>query len=144
MKFALLGCPVIALTGGEPFTRREIIEFIEHIPPSAAAVIYTSGMGLTKKMADVFAKRRNMVICLSLDHLDPKEHDKRRGREGAHEAVMKAIDLLADTPVQVHVSTLVTKDRIKSGELYEFAKDLKKTRRHVHTVFSASPSRYAE
>jgi MoaA/NifB/PqqE/SkfB family radical SAM enzyme len=125
-EIAELGCPVIALTGGEPFTRREIIEFIEHIPPSAAAVIYTSGMGLTAKMADFFAKRQNMVICLSLDHSDPEEHDKRRGRKGAHEAVMRAIDLLADTPVQVHVSTLVTKDRIKSGELYDFARDLKK------------------
>ncbi len=117
-----LGCPVIALTGGEPFARPDFEQLIDRVPDSVAAVIYTSGIGLKEELARKLAGRPNVCICFSLDHTDPEEHDRRRGRKGAYDAVMRGIELTTGQEAQVHVSTLVTRDRLESGELVEFAR----------------------
>lgn len=125
-ELVALGCPVIALSGGEPFSRPELLDFLNRIPPSVAAMIFTSGIGLTDGLAGELANRRNLQVCFSLDHLDPQEHDRRRGLDGSHGAVMRGIGRLANGLPEIHVSSLVTRDRLSSGEIPGFVRSMKK------------------
>lgn len=120
-----LGCPAIALTGGEPLLRKDLLEVMGRIPLSVIKVIYTSGMGLTADLARALGNTENLLFCLSLDHSDPGEHDRRRNKEGSHRAVMDAIEMMAGTRAELHVSTVTTRDRVLSGELIPFARDLR-------------------
>lgn len=120
-----LGCPSIAFSGGEPFSRPELVSFLDRIPASTTTLIFTSGIGLTAELADTLIGRRNLLPCFSLDHLDPREHDRRRGYPGAHQAVMRGIERLRRGRAEIHVSSLVTRDRLESGELEEFIRWLR-------------------
>jgi MoaA/NifB/PqqE/SkfB family radical SAM enzyme len=121
-----LGCPVISFTGGEPFCRKELEEFVERIPSHVLVSVYTCGLGLTREIAARLARRRNLMVCFSLDHSDPDEHDRLRGRPGLHTAVMNGMKYLAAGHVEIHVSSLVTRERLQGDELIDFARNLKK------------------
>jgi MoaA/NifB/PqqE/SkfB family radical SAM enzyme len=125
-ELVALGCPSIALTGGEPLCRPELLDFLDRIPSSTTAMIFTSGNGLTKGLSDSLAQRRNLLACFSLDHSDPNEHDRRRGSMGSHAVVMRGIELLSNRRTEIHVSSMVTRDRISSGELPRFVRSLKR------------------
>lgn len=111
-----LGTPVVALTGGEPLMRADLIELVDRLP---AALVFTSGVGPERRIR-ALAARPDVTACVSLDHTDPDEHDRRRGRAGAHAAARRALELLVAGAGETHVSTLVTADRIDSGELRRF------------------------
>ncbi len=125
-ELVTLGCPVIALTGGEPFSRPELVDFLDRIPSSVTALIFTSGIGLTESLSAALVRRRNLLVCFSLDHSDPQEHDRLRGREGSHAAVMRGIERLGNGRPEVHVSTLVMRGRLSGGELPGFIRSLKR------------------
>jgi MoaA/NifB/PqqE/SkfB family radical SAM enzyme len=120
------GCPAIALTGGEPFMRREILEIIDRIPMSVIKVIYTSGIGLDHELAAELNRRWNILACFSIDRPDPDEHDRLRGRKGSYEAAMRGIELLSRGRVELHVSTITTRPLVLSGELVGFTRMLRK------------------
>ena len=117
-----MGCPVIALTGGEPFYRRELISFLKHIPAWVTALVFTSGLGLTPDLIAELSKFPNLLICFSLDHSDPKEHDRRRGYPGSFEIAMEGIQRFQGTRPEIHVSTLVTRDRLENDEVSKFVR----------------------
>jgi len=125
-RVAAAGSPVIALTGGEPLLRKELIEFLDRVPPYMIAVIYTSGMGLTPELSREMRKRKNLLVCFSLDHGDEAEHDRLRGRKGSYRAVMDGLEALAGSRAELHVSSLATRQRVRSGELVDFARSMKK------------------
>lgn len=120
-----LGCPVVALTGGEPLCRADLPALLSRIPPWTTAMVYTSGVGLTTQTAAAFSRMPNLLVCLSLDHEDPSEHDRRRGFPGAHAAVMRALGLLRDGRCGLHVSSLITRDRLDETALSAFARGLR-------------------
>ncbi len=118
------GCPVIVITGGEPLICKHLIDVIERIPPAVTVSLYTSGYGLTEEQAAVFRARPNMLVCFSLDHGDEAEHDRRRGFPGAYAGVQRGIELLRDGRCERQISSLVTPDRLHSGELSRFVRQL--------------------
>ena len=79
-----LDCPVIALTGGEPLCRPDLFLNCCRIPSDVTAMLYTSGVGLEERTALELRRRGNLLVCFSLDHSDPAEHDRRRSYPGAH------------------------------------------------------------
>ena len=134
-----LGCPVIALTGGEPFFRSDFMDLLERVPASTASIIYTSGIGLSPELARRLQKKANLFVCFSLDHSEPDEHDRRRRRKGAHQAVLQGLSLLNKGKAELHVSTLVTRDRLQSGELSEFIRLTRKWGAACVQVFQPRP-----
>jgi len=118
------GCQVIVITGGEPLICKHLIEVIERIPPAVTVSLYTSGYGLTEAQAAVFRSRPNMLVCFSLDHGEEAEHDRRRGLPGAYAGVMHGLELLKGGRCERQISSLVTPDRLHSGELERFVRGL--------------------
>jgi MoaA/NifB/PqqE/SkfB family radical SAM enzyme len=119
------GCPVIALTGGEPLTRADLPALLERIPPSSVSMLFTSGVGLRDEVVSVLEQGPHRVVSVSIDHHRAEEHDRRRGFDGAHAAALAAIDRLAGRIAEVHVTTLVTRDRLDRSSLTAFARDMR-------------------
>ena len=120
------GCPAIAFTGGEPLLRKDLPEILDRVPMSMMKVIYTSGFGLDDMLAEKLRRTSNLLVCVSIDHSDSSVHDERRGKEGSFDTAIKALDKLADSAVELHVSTLTSRDRLEGDDLLNFARMLRK------------------
>jgi MoaA/NifB/PqqE/SkfB family radical SAM enzyme len=118
------GCQVIVITGGEPLICKHLIEVIERIPLDVTVSLYTSGYRLSEEQAAFFRARQNMLVCFSLDHGEEEEHDRRRGLPGAYAGVMRGLELLKGGHCERQISSLVTPDRLHSGELERFVRGL--------------------
>ncbi len=119
-QLAEIGTLGYVITGGEPFLRDDLAEIVKTIPRLSPVFIYSSGVGLKEKVAQQLAKFSNLVVVLSVDHLDPKIHNQRRGSERAWDWVFQAKEILERYQVPVHITTVITRDRIWSGEFEEF------------------------
>lgn len=133
------GCQVIVITGGEPLICKYLLEVIERIPPAVTVSLYTSGYRLSEEQAAVFRSRSNMLVCFSLDHGEEAEHDKRRGLPGAYAGVMRGLEMLKGGHCERQISSLVTPDRLRSGELERFVRGLAGTGVSCVQWFQARP-----
>ncbi|MEE8336655.1 MAG: radical SAM protein [Dehalococcoidia bacterium] len=89
---AAFGSPVLLISGGEPLRRPDLDVVAEHAVASGMrVVISTNGTLLTPQRAERLAKIGVSYVGLSIDGR-PETHDKFRGKIGAFEATMGAID----------------------------------------------------
>lgn len=116
---------MVVLTGGEPLLRPDIEELAAHASARGLMVVVGSnGLQLTPQRIARLQKAGVAGVGLSLDSLDPAHHDSFRGRRGAWDKTMAAIDACADArlPFQIHFSvTDETADEIDA--MVGFARD---------------------
>jgi len=117
---------VIAFTGGEPLVCEHIVEYVERVLPPTGALIFSSGWKVDEETARRLSGRSNLLVVVSVDNLDPDVHDRQRGRQGSHERALATLELLRRHGIQREVSTLVTGERIRSGEFEHFLTEMRR------------------
>lgn len=115
-----LGVSVIAFTGGEPLLRTDLSEIISEINGRSSVILFTTGYGLTKERAWELKNAGLFAVIIGLEHSQQQMHDTLRDYDGAYKLAMKAIKNAKEAGVYVGVSTVATKERIKTGEIWEF------------------------
>lgn len=98
---------MVVLTGGEPLIRRDIEELASHASDLGLMVVVGSnGILLDGKRVERLKAAGVAGIGISLDSLVPETHDEFRGRKGAWDKTMAAIDVCrkADMAFQLHFS----------------------------------------
>jgi radical SAM protein with 4Fe4S-binding SPASM domain len=130
---AALGCRSYGLSGGEPFTRPDILEIIKHI--HAPIRILTNGLLLTEDLvAQVASLNRLIDFRVSLD--GTKSHRKQRGVD--FERVIEKIQLLKRHNQVVTVNTMFSSDNAcELEELFDRMIDLGVDRWRIDFVFEA-------
>jgi cyclic pyranopterin phosphate synthase len=97
---AELGVSKVRITGGEPLTRRDVIDFIRQIPgiPGIRSIgLSTNGTLLAREiapgkvMADALRAAGVESVNISLDTLDPAVYSQITGRD-FHDQVLRGID----------------------------------------------------
>jgi cyclic pyranopterin phosphate synthase len=97
---AELGVSKVRITGGEPLTRRDVIDFIRQIPgiPGIRSIgLSTNGTLLAREiapgkvMADALRAADVESVNISLDTLDPAVYSQITGRD-FHDQVLRGID----------------------------------------------------
>lgn len=132
-EIALLGKPIVILTGGEPLLREDIFEL----------AAYGNALGLRMVMApngtlldaNNAAKLKNsgvQRISISLDSTQAVKHDEFRGVDGAFERTLRGIAAAkaADLPLQIN-STITRRNLTEIDVLYRLALDLGAVAFHV-------------
>jgi radical SAM protein with 4Fe4S-binding SPASM domain len=116
---------MVVLTGGEPLLRRDIEELAAHASAlGLMVVIGSNGLTLTPKRVESLKCAGVAGIGISLDSLTPSKHDVFRGRKGAWDKTMAAIDacVAGGLAFQLHFSvTDDTADEI--DDMVAFARD---------------------
>jgi len=98
---------MVVLTGGEPLLRRDLEDIARHAAGLGLMVVVGSnGVLLTPARILGLLDAGVAGVGLSLDSLDPAYHDAFRGRKGAWQKTMQAIDACKDAnmPFQLHFS----------------------------------------
>ena len=114
------GVQSVNLTGGEPMLHPDFMEIMREIHRRGMEVHYinTNGAFITAGMLGAFREMgANPLLKISFDCLG--HHDWMRGRAGAEQRALRAIDLCKEHGFRVRVQTCI--HRLNIGALYDTA-----------------------
>jgi MoaA/NifB/PqqE/SkfB family radical SAM enzyme len=134
-----MGTHLIALTGGEPFLSEHLVEYVERVPPPTVVLIFSSGSVTDEAALRRLSGRSNLLVVVSVDNLEPAVHDRQRGRDGSWRRAMDTLESLRRHGIEREVSTLVTGERIRSGELERFLREMRRAGIASAQIFQPRP-----
>ena len=111
--------------GGEALTHGMTIPLVSYASKKGfKTLIATNGYMLSRHMVNRLSQAGLTSLSISLDSINPEIHDRMRGKKGATEAVMKALDILKDYEYpKVGICTVVSKQSYEGiPDMIEWAK----------------------
>lgn len=116
-----LGLARWVITGGEPLIFDDLEDIVKAINPELFYInLDTNGWLLTREKAEWLKSIGIDRIQLSLDSLNPKEHDEFRNMPGSWERAVHAIDDAKRAGLDIFINTVCTKERLRSKEFIKF------------------------
>lgn len=118
------GIPLVVFTGGEPLARKDFWDIAEALAGGDRPKLSLSTNG-TLITRDVAARLRDLgfsYVGVSIDSLDPEEHDRFRGVKGAFQAAVEGIRNTVEAGIPVGIRTTITRWNIdRVDEIIDFA-----------------------
>lgn len=118
--FKTWGVSIIGLTGGEPLLRFDTDRLIEQYVHDMSFIIFTSGYGLDRARAHGLKKSGLFAVAISLDDFEKKHHDSARGKEGAFETSIAAIENAKNAGLYTIIQTVATNSILQEKRLSQF------------------------
>lgn len=132
-EIALLGKPIIILTGGEPLLREDIFELAAYgTSLGFRMVMAPNGTLLDETNAAKLKACGIQRISISLDSADAAKHDRFRGVPGAFTRTLQGINAAKAVGLPFQINSTITKHNLDEiEELYRLALDLGAAAFHV-------------
>ena len=112
-----LGLARFVITGGEPLVMKDFDEVVAALDPEKHYIITDSnGWFLDLEKAQHLKSIGIEKVQLSLDSMIEAEHDAFRNKPGSYKLVMRAIDATLDAGLNLILSTVLVKGRVKTQE----------------------------
>jgi len=115
-----LGCVKMTLSGGEPLLREDLEEIAGSFDKRTCLTLNTTGAGLTSERALALHQRGLFGLGVSLDSIDPEEHDRLRGVKGAFQTALQALEIAAQHGLYPYIISVATHDFLKSERFLPF------------------------
>ncbi len=119
-KLKPLGPLIVSVGGGEPLLHRELPEIIRAFGEHHFPVMICNGWFMTPERARELFSAGMHEISISLDYADPAKHDAQRGRPGAFDRAVRALEYLQANRVEasqrVHMISVVMDDNLDEIE----------------------------
>jgi MoaA/NifB/PqqE/SkfB family radical SAM enzyme/SAM-dependent methyltransferase len=110
----------VTLTGGEPLLRADLEDIVRSFDERTYLSLNTTGEGLTFERAQSLKESGLFAIGVSLDSIDPYEHDKMRGKQGAFETVLRALKNVARAGLYPYVITVANHELLQRENFFRF------------------------
>ena len=105
-----MGCPTLALTGGEPLLRKDIIQIVKYATSKNVRTrIQSNAQLLTEDIAGQLKDAGLFSYGVGMDGSNAEINDKIRNKKGAFDKAIAAIKMLKAKGIRVHVEFTVTK-----------------------------------
>lgn len=123
-----LGVPFLILHGGEPFYRYDrFLHLVKHVRPETCLWLFTTGYGVTAERARELKENGLFGAWVSLDHYNPRVHNRLRGHPDAFDNVCRAIEHFRTAGIYPCLSLVPPDDLYSPAEFkryYDLAKEL--------------------
>jgi MoaA/NifB/PqqE/SkfB family radical SAM enzyme len=123
-----LGVPTIILHGGEPLYRYDrFLRLVKHVNKDMCIWMFTTGYAATLEKAVELRENGLFGVWVSLDHYDPKVHNRLRGHSQAFENAIKGIEVFKKAGVYTCLSLVPPDDLLEPENFlkyYDLARDL--------------------
>jgi len=130
-----LGVVHVTLSGGEPLIRSDLPEIAAAFDESTYLSLNTTGVGLTLERARLLRRSGVFALGVSLDALVSEEHDQMRGREGAFDTALTALQLAADAGLYPYVVSVATRSFLEESHFRRFMRFVSEAgAREVHLL----------
>lgn len=132
------GCKTVALMGGEPFLRKDLIPITRFaIERFSQVQISTNGTFKADEFMKEFAGTTNLVVQISLDGPDAESNDRIRGK-GSFEKAKQFIERLSKAGIKITLSTVLNAYNYNLvGKMCDFASQIGATGVIFHKVHVA-------
>lgn len=136
-----MGVVWLGLTGGEPLINKDIVEIVESVSGDCAVKLFTTGCGLTPRLAADLKSAGLFSVSVSLDHWTEEVHDARRNYKGAFREALKAIEVFRNLgDIDVGVSAVLTLEMIRSDQAEIFLRFLQRLGVHEAWLSEVKPA----
>lgn len=115
-----LGSVMVTLSGGEPLLRKDLEKIAGLFDDRSCLMLNTTGSGLTQKRASDLKKAGLFAVGVSVDSLDPEEHDRKRGKRGAFRTALRALALASDAGLYPYIVTVASRELLAQGNFTRF------------------------
>lgn len=116
-----MGLARFVITGGEPLVFKDFDALVGAIDPQKFYLnCDTNGWFLDNARARHLKDLGVDRIQLSLDSLNPEEHDAFRNAPGSHARALQAVEAARQADLAIFIQTVVTKERLHSQEFLDF------------------------
>jgi radical SAM protein with 4Fe4S-binding SPASM domain len=96
---------MLAYTGGEPLVREDLLELLSYSHSLGFSnTIATNALLVDDSMAKKMKRHGVVIAAVSLDGIEPKTHDKIRGKEGAFDQALEGIRALNAAGILLHIN----------------------------------------
>ena len=122
-KFQEMGVTQIYFTGGEPMNRFQALESVLNAAGHDTDFwLITSGYSLDYERAMKLKEAGMTGVSLSLDHFDPRLHDRFRGFTGSFDWVVKAAKNVHKSNLMLGVNLCATSEFVTWDNLLKYAR----------------------
>jgi MoaA/NifB/PqqE/SkfB family radical SAM enzyme len=128
-KIKPLGPLVISIGGGEPLMHGNLIEITKILSKNNFPVMICNGWFVTPENAYQLFKAGMREVSISVDYASPEKHDAQRGKKGAFERAINALQVLhanrTNAHQRVHMISVVMDDNLDDIEpLIKISKEI--------------------
>lgn len=117
------GIPMLTFTGGEPLTRPDIVELVQHASWFVTR-LNTSAYNLTPELAEALQKASLDGMQVTLYSHNPEIHDALVGRQGAWERTVAGIKIARAAGLSVSINTPLVEKNKDYANTIKFVHDL--------------------
>ncbi|MCZ7584488.1 MAG: radical SAM protein [Deltaproteobacteria bacterium] len=116
------GAVFVNITGGEALLRRDLFDILHGVTDSGMLVTLASnGFLIDDSVARELKRCGVSIVTLSLDGPTAAVHDASRGRAGAFDALMRAVDHLKSEDIPIWFTTILTRKNAEDGSIFDTA-----------------------
>lgn len=137
-----MGLARFVISGGEPTTFPDLEEVVQAINPEKFFINSDTNGYLLAEKAEFMKKIGIDRIQLSIDSLDPEEHDAFRRKPGTWKRAMEGIEECQRIGLPLYIQTVVTKQRLYSDEFKNFLEFFNKKGLKVFVSFAKPVGAY--
>ncbi len=110
---AAFGSPVLLISGGEPFTRADVLDVASRAVEKGVRVVFsTNGTLITTERARRLSEIGVSYVGISIDGR-PSTHDKFRGMPGAFDASLEALEACREQGIKTGLRFTLTRGNMK-------------------------------
>lgn len=143
-QIALVGEPIVILTGGEPLLRPDIFDIAKYgTGKGLRMVMAPNGTLITEAYAEQMADSGIKRISISLDGATAESHDSFRGVKGAFEGALNGIKLAKQAGVEFQINTTITKTNLDQiPKIQDLAIKLGAVAHHIFLLVPTGRGKY--
>ena len=143
-QIALVGEPIVILTGGEPLLRPDIFDIAKYgTDKGLRMVMAPNGTLITEANAGQMADSGIKRISISIDVATKESHDSFRGVKGAFEGALNGIKLAKEAGVEFQINTTITKTNLDQiPKIQDLAIKLGAVAHHIFLLVPTGRGKY--
>ena len=131
-----LGVAVVTFTGGEPLMREDIFDLISHVNKrKAITLLFTNGLLLTDDVINRLKEAGLYSLFVSLDSVEPEEHDALRGLPEAFRAAVEGIERALNKGMMVTIASYASRSNTRKHHFLKMHKLGRKLGVHMVMFF---------
>lgn len=115
-----LGTVMVSLSGGEPLVRDDLEEIARTFDERTCLTLNTTGYHLTPERARSLRDSGLFAVGISLDSVDPDEHDRLRGHPGAFRTAVDALEITGESGLYPYVVAVATRQFLEPERFQEY------------------------
>ena len=143
-QIAVVGQPIVILTGGEPLLRSDIFDVARYGNDLGLKMVMApNGTLITEAMAKKMADAGIQRISISLDGAFKENHDRFRGVEGAFEGALQGIENAKKAGIEFQINTTITKANLEEiPQIQDLAISLGAVAHHIFLLVPTGRGKY--